>query len=361
MSDYRYIFGSLRTEQTIAEIPLFGTYMDLEMNVGGRFDGSFQLDQTGLDNATLLEATIPGKCWVCCERNDKAIWIGYIWSRTYQSQAKTCQLYAQSFEYYPAHQLVRSDTVFTNVEQLEIFKSLWSGMQAVDGRNMNISLPSTTAPTVIPKSVNVLQGDYKYYSEIMAALSDSDNGFDWTIDVVKSGAGYAKSLRYGYPTLGSTDASLNTFDYPGSILNYYATESMADAGTHVYTFGSGEGSSMLVAENIQADMIAAGFPRWDFTVSAKDIDNLVNLQAVGANEAIIARPPRLVIKPTLKSDKIPEFGSFGIGDAARVTMTDARFPTTQVFDTRIVKWQLQPQSAENTDEFDLVFAGDENA
>ena len=360
MTDYRYVFGSLGTEQTIAEIPLYGTYMDLELNVGGRFDGSFQLDQTGLDNATLLEATIPGRTWVCCERNGKAIWIGYVWSRTYQSQSKSVQLYAQSFEYYPAHQLVRSDTVDTNVEQLEIFKGLWNDMQAVTGRNMNITIPTAVASTLVPKSIDVKASDYKYYSEIMSSLADAENGFDWTIDVVKSGAGYSKSLRYGWPTLGVTDSSLNFFEYPGSILNYYATESMGDAGTHVYTFGAGEGSDMLVSEVIHADLISSGFPRWDFTVSQKDVDSQDNLDDIGLAEAGIARPPRLVIKPTLKSDRVPEFSSFGLGDAAGLTITDARFPGGTHFDTRIVKWALQPQSSENTDEFELVFAGDEN-
>src|SRR6185503_2011091 len=109
MTDYRYIFGSLRDERIVAEIPLFGTYMDLEMNVGGRLDGSFQLDQTGIDNDTLLSATIPGKTFVCCERNGIPIWIGYVWSRTYQSQSKSIQLFAESFEYFPTHQLIIQD------------------------------------------------------------------------------------------------------------------------------------------------------------------------------------------------------------------------------------------------------------
>lgn len=360
MTEYNYVFGSLGTELTVAEIPLYGTYMDLELNVGGRLDGSFQLDQTGLSNDTLLSATIPGKTWVCCERNGKAIWIGYVWSRTYQSQSKSVQLYAQSFEYFPAHQLVRSDTIDTNVEQLEIFKGLWNDMQAVTGRNMNITIPTAVAPTLVPKSIDVKATDYKYYSEIMSSLADAENGFDWTIDVVKSGSGYSKSLRYAWPVLGSTDSGLLTFEYPGSILNYYATESMADAGTNVFTFGAGEGSEMLVSEVVHADLIASGYPRWDFTISQKDIDNQANLNDVALAEAGIARPPRLVVKPTLKSDRVPEFASFGLGDACGVTMTDARFPGGQTFDTRIVKWTLQPQSSQNTDEFELIFAGDEN-
>jgi hypothetical protein len=360
VTDYRYVFGTMITETIIAEIPLYGTYMDLEMNVGGRFDGSFQLDQTGLDNATLLAATVPGKTWVCCERNGKPIWIGYVWSRTYQSQSKSVQLYAQSFEYYPSHQLVLTDFENVDEEQLEIFRTLWADLQDVAGRNVNIIVPDGPEPLLNPKSVSVLASDHKYYSEVMSSIADGENGFDWTIDVTKSGSNYIKSLRYGWPTLGAIDSTLNSFEYPGSILNYYATESMADSGTNVFTFGAGEGSDMLVSETIHQDLLDGGSPRWDFTVSAKDIDSQSQLDDIGAAEASIARPPRLVFKPTIKSDRVPEFSSFGLGDAAGLHIEDPRFPGGQTFATRIVKWALQPQSSDNTDEFELVFAGDEN-
>jgi len=79
MTDYRYIFGTLRSEQVIEEIALYGVYMTMEMNVGGELQGTFQLDQTGKDNATLLSACIPGATWVACERNGVCVWHGFIW------------------------------------------------------------------------------------------------------------------------------------------------------------------------------------------------------------------------------------------------------------------------------------------
>jgi hypothetical protein len=359
MTDYKFLFGSLGTEQIIAEIPLFGTYMDLEMNVGGRFDGSFSLDQTGKDNDTLVSATIPGRSFVAVERDGKCIWIGYVWSRTYQSQSKSVQMYGQSFEYFPSHQLIRSDTLYTTTEQLEIFKGLWNEMQAVPGRNMNINIPTVVAPTLVPKTVDMKATDFKYYSEIMSSLADGDNGFDWTIDVTKSGSQYIKTLRYVYPVMGATDAGLTNFEYPGSILNYYATESMADAGTNVFSLGAGSGSEMLVYEHVHADLLTSGFPRWDFIVAAKDIDDQAALDQIGIAEGGIARPPRMVIKPTFKAEQTPAFGDWGMGDAARLVIKDPRFPTGINFDTRIVKWALQPGSAENSDEYQLIFAGDE--
>jgi len=361
MTEYRYIFGSLRTESIIAEIPLFGTYMDNELNVGGRFDGSFNLDMTGFDNQTLMDATIPGRCFVVCEREGQPVWGGYVWSRTYQSQAKTIQLYAQSFEYYPTHQLIRNDFVSTNTEQLIIFNSLWTDMMnSTASRNLNINLPSGIPPTVIPKSVVVAASDFKYYDEIISSLADSADGFDWTIDIGKSGSNYIKTLRAGHPTIGTTDPRQLTFEYPGNILNYYATESMTDAGTNVFTLGSGEGTSMIYTEYVHQDLLDSGSPRWDITSSRKDIDNQAQVDSFGIQEGTIRRPPMLVVKPSLKANVVPEFGSFGLGDACNLVITDSRFPSGFTFSARITKWTLQPQSSENTEEFSIIFAGDEN-
>jgi hypothetical protein len=359
VTDYRYIFGSLRTEQIIAEIPLFGTYMDLELNVGGRLDGSFQLDMTGIDDQILLDATIPGRCFVVCERNGIPIWGGFVWSRTYQSQSKSVQLFAQSFEVFPTHQLMRSQFDRTNIEQLQIFKDLWNDMQAVSGRNMGVNIPSAVPPTVVTKTVSVAPTDFHYYNEIMAGLTNADDGFDWTIDISKIGDRYVKTLRYGYPELGSVDPSLLTFEYPGNVLNFYATESMSTSGTNVFSLGAGEGTSMIYTEVINQDLIDSGWPRWDITAAYKHIDKQAIINSFGKQEAEIRRPPMLLLKPTLKANLLPEFGSFGLGDACNLVVKDPRFPTGLTFSSRIIKWTLQPQSSTNSDEFSLVFDGDE--
>lgn len=357
--EYRYIFGTLGTERVIAEIPLFGTYMDLELNVGGRFDGTFNLDQTGKRNQDLIDATIPGRCFVIVERNGIPIWGGFVWSRTYQSQAKTVQLFAQHFMQYPNYQLIREDFNRFGQDQQQAFLDLWFHMQRVPGRNINVNPPAIPPALALTKFVDVLATDFKYYGEIMSSLADADNGFDWVIDIAKYNDGYIKTLRTGYPFLGQPDPSRMIFEYPGSILNYYATEAMTDAGTNVFTLGSGEGDTMLFYEAIAQDLLDAGFPRWDVTAPHKDIDLQPRIEAIGRQEGTIRRPPKMVIKPELKANIVPEFGSFGLGDAATVVIRDPRFPVEKDFQTRIVKWMLNPESSENVDEFKLIFAGDE--
>ena len=359
---YRYVYYSLRTEQVIAEIPLFGTYIDLELNVGGRMDGSFALDMTGYNNQTLIDATIPGRCGVVVYRNDIPIWGGFVWSRTYQSQSKSVQLFSQSWENYPAYQRVRHDINLFN-DQLSLFNSLWTDMMSLPGRDVNIQIP-TAGVSGINQLIDILSTDNKFYSELMSSLADGAQGFDWTIDHaidLNMPAQHIKTLRVGYPTLGQPLPQNFIPEYPGSILNYYATESMADASTNVLVTGNGSGSDMITGTFDQSAMVAQGFPTWDVVVSRKDVTTNSIADSIATQEAANRKPPRLTFKPELKSDQVPEFGSFGRGDSCRLTVVDARFPYPGFqFDARIAKWTLQPGSTDNVDFYNLIFVGDTN-
>src|SRR5258706_3304917 len=162
MTDYRYIFGTLRTEQVIEEISCYGVIMNMTINVGGDFQGTFQLDQTGKNNDALISATVPGRTWVAVERNGIPIWHGFIWSRVYSAQSKSVQLFAQSFENYPKKRLIRSDLTYNSVEQRNIFRDLWIQLQTPTGGNLNINIPPAFA-TVVTKSLAILGTDFKYY------------------------------------------------------------------------------------------------------------------------------------------------------------------------------------------------------
>ena len=361
MADYRYIFLSLRDEVIIEEIPLFGVFAQRLLNAPGQFNGTYQLDQTGKNNIDLVGATIPGKCWMVMERDDVPVWWGIVWSRTYQSQSKSVQLYCTGFEIYPTHQLVLTNFTRNGINQLQIFIDLWSEMQAsAPGRNMNINMP-TSIPSSITKDVKVLAVDRKYYIDSMNAIANAADGFDWTIDVTRYGSGYKKNLLIGYPILGSLfTADSLTFDYPGNILNYYETEGMPRAGTHIFGFGAGEGEAQLFSAVAYDDMVNdLGWPRWDNEISLKDINDQKALDGLTLQHAIKAKPPQNTYTLSLKSDLDPIFGSYGLGDACTLSIHDAKHPDLFQIQTRIVGWELTPASSTSTDEVKLVLPGDD--
>lgn len=330
------------------------------MNVGGAFQGTYQLDQTGKQNSDLLAASVPGRTWVAVERDGIPIWHGFIWSRVYSAQSKSVQLYAMSFEKYPTKRLVRQDTTFAAIEQRNIFRSLWNQLQSdVGNSNLNINVPASF-PDVVLKDLTVLTTDFKFYDNIMSSIADAVDGFDWYIAISKSGTYYQKNLLIGYPNLGaSPSTSMNVFEYPGNITQYYMTEYMADAGTFVYVLGAGEGSDMLISENIATDLVATGFPRWDIVFSRKDLNSQDAVDGIGQQLLATNRPPIAVAKLTVKGNLAPEFGSYTLGDTCKIVIKDPRWPGIGFTgNKRLLKWSLTPQSSDNTEEAELVFEGD---
>lgn len=357
MAKFSYVFADILTGQVIAEIPLFGVSMTRGLGMG-EFRGAFQLDQTGKDNTDLIQATEPGRCEIICEKEGSVIWSGFIKTRTYQSQAKSVQLFALAWEHYPEYRLMReSEFVYVDWEQTEIFVDLWTAMIA-DPNSPQFILP--TPITTIDKSITAKSFEFRYYRELMNELADGDDGFDWTIDVQRVSGVYAKTLRIGYPTIGATIPL--DFDYPGSIINYWQNNAMTNRATHFYGVGAGEGSTMLTQEVIHTDLISGGFPRYDNVVSGlKSVTDADILTGLTTQRAIVKKPTIPIITVELKADQEPVFGSYGLGDAVKLNIDDPMHPepVDQVIDTRILGWEYYPPQDSHTELARLVFEGEE--
>lgn len=366
MATYRYVFVTIRGEVIVEEIDLFGVYFARQLGNQGSFSGSFAFDQTGKNNADLVAATTPGYCYVVVERNDVPIWWGFVWSRTYQSQAKVCSLTGLGFECYPDKQRLFYDYSDTG-SNVALFCNLWSDMQSsAMGRNINIQVPTLVAgPT---KTVSSLSTDQNYYGDLMSQLSEAADGFDWTIDCQKQNDGsYLKSLRVGFPTMGiqSDSPDLITFEYPGSILNYYQTESMSDSATNVRVMGAGEGSGMPITDVQQTAMLTTeGWPRWDTDISYKDVTSLALINQLAIQAAINQKPPMQTAKVTVKGDQDPVLGSYNIGDACQLVITDARNPSPGgsrpglSIPSVIIGIEVRPADSSGVEEVNIILPGD---
>lgn len=369
MTDYRYYFLSLRDEQVLQEISLFGVYMRRMLGNPGQFNGSFTFDQTGKDNSDLVAATVPGKTWVVAERNGVPVWWGIVWSRVYQSQAKECQLFGWGFESYPQKQVIETDYIKVGgsaMPNTDMFGDLWQHMQARTGSNLNINVPSSLTDGPL-KETTVLATDAHYYWDVMSQLAEAADGFDWTIDCTKNADGsYNKALRVGWPTLDNSPAQpdVTTFAYPGSILNYYATESIPDAGTDLFVYGAGEGSAMPFARTTQPAMLAQGWPRWDVNIAYKEVTSQTQIDQLALQQQITRKPPMPVYQVTVKGDQDPEVGSYNVGQTCILQITDPRHPSPGSgnpgldITSRIIGFEIRPNDSSGTEEVNVMLPGD---
>jgi hypothetical protein len=133
---------------------------------------------------------------------------------------------------------------------------------------------------------------------------------------------------------------------------------MVDAGTNVFVFGGGEGSSMIAAEANDPNLFVQGWPRWDVDITRKDVSSLTDVTDLAIQLLATRKPPMNIIKVTLKANLEPVFGSYNIGDFCKVVIKDPRNPTTFSEYKRLLKWQLHPSSSDSVEEADLTFEGD---
>lgn len=362
MAVMNYVFGLLRTGEVLAELPLGSVSITNKLSDYGELRATLALDLTGFDNATTKGATVPGLCYVVAERGGQPVWGGIVWSRTYQSQAKTLELYAKTFEAYPTYRFMPTYSR-TNVDQMSIFIELWNMMQSDAGSNLGIIIP-TSFPEATPvlSSVDVAETDFRTYRSVMDDLANGDQGFDWTIDWAKSGSAYSVQLRAEQPFLGASNSlDALTFEYPGNILNYYETDSVSDGGTNVVTMGAGQSDGMLIATTSRPDLIDAGFLRIDFDVQSKETTNQAILNALAIQQGALHTMPVNVIKVQHKADHDPIFGSYGLGDRCNLVIQDAWHTGIDklVKTTRIVQWSYSPPESDQVEEVELIFEGEQ--
>lgn len=360
-SAMHYIFGDVLTGAIIEEYDCQGVSLNASLD-GTELRATLHLDETGKSNDTIISATIPGRCFCVVEREDQIVGDFIITNRTYQSQAKSLQIYGKGWKAYPYMRTATKDYNYVNVDQIQVFLDLYADMQ-LDPNSARVILPSY-APSNVKITFDTKASENKKYGEIIDNFANGDTGFDWAIETSRNINIYERRLVYGRPELGSkgdNSGPLIIFEYPGNITNYWESESVGNrGGTHLFVIGAGEGDNMLQTVVVHQDLLNNGYPRYDVDSSHKDITNLDVLNAIATQEAYIRKPPVPIITAELKGDIGIPFGSYNIGDACRLVIKDPRHPEPLDKATRILAWEYYPPASDNVEEVRLNFEGDDD-
>lgn len=358
MPDMHYIFGDVLTGAIILEYDCQGVSTTTSLD-GGDWRGTVHLDISGIDNDITISGTIPGRCFVVMYRNNQIIGDYIITSRTYQSQAKSMQLYGKSWKAYPYMRLIDQKVSYENVDQISVFLDLYTKLQ-VDANAPKVVLPAYT-PSGVTITFGVLETENKKYGEIIDNFANGETGFDWNVVTDEASGVFTRRLVYGYPTLGSkADPSSLIFEYPGNITNYWESESVGSrGGTHLFVTGAGEGDATVQAKVVHADILRSGYPRYDIDSSHKDIDNIDQLVSIAIQEAQNRKPPVAVITAEVNGSLTPEFGSYTIGDTCRLIIKDPRHPEPLDKQTRVLALEYYPPASDNVEQVRLEFEGDD--
>jgi len=344
MATYRYLFADLLTNQILAELPLTSVRFSQQINSPGNFSATLQLAGLEVNDLNVSNATIPARTAIYVDRDGTLIWGGILWNREYSSKDQTLTLNANEFESYWNRRRITTDTVFTNTDQLTAVQTIVNNANAATNGNIGITVGSETSGVLINRTFYGYE--YKTVLSAIQDLSKSATGFDFNIQVYYDSNGNpAKLLRLGYPRYGkkysATSTSVPVFELPGNITEYTWPEDGSITANYLYTLGAGSNPGKLISTAYDGTKIAAGWPLLEEQANYSDVSDPTLLANLATAQVSIVSYPPTTIKITMPPSLDPIFGSYEVGDDARIRILDDRFPNQLDTVYRIVAFSVQ--------------------
>lgn len=334
MAQYRYLAYNLLTNAAIAELPMEGP-PQIQWAISAPVTISGKVPLTEANAAAMEEATRPCVTAVFVERNRVLLDGGIIWKRQY-SVGGGYDLQISGFSSYFYRRLaVQSATAaqkWVNVDQLAVPQQLITQAQAVYGGNIGVIVDLTQTSGVL-RSLTLDPSQLPTIGSVIDQQAALDNGFDWDVRVAYDNSGApAKYLRLGYPQSGRTvGQAVDMLQYPGNITSYSLAEDGEQAATSTWGQATLENGAASVQVASSPEMLTAGYPILERTVSLPDTRNTATLLAATTAEQKAAAGPVATLTASVKIEDdsrrgiVP--GSFQAGDTMRVAIKDKkRFP-----------------------------------
>jgi len=346
-TQYRYLLADVLTNQILAELSLTNVNFTQQLNTAGTFTGELLL--TGVNTAKLnvLNSTIPAKCAIYVDRSGVLVWGGIIWNREWDTGNQRLKITAREFESYFERRRIASTLVFTNQDQLTIAENLINAAQSVPYGNINVLIPSTTSGVIIGSQI-YYNYELKTYFNALLDLAKNNNGFDFNIKVAYDGGrNPTKTLQLGYPRLGNTysssSATVPVFQIPaGNIVQYNYKEDGTKAANSVYATGAGSNEGKLIANSVDTTKTLSGWPLLEDSSNYSNITDSTLLGGLASGQVLATSYPPQTLQIVAPPYLDPVFGTYKLGDQARVILKDDFYPSTFDGNYRIVGLNVSP-------------------
>ncbi len=338
MAEYRYLVTEALTGNTLGELPLGSVKFSEKLNEAGELTATLDLaarTRGGLSLADmLLTQSTPRRTRLWVDRDGQLVWSGLIWRRTRpKGSTGIIDISAVSTLGYFSHRRLTTDMAAVATDQLDIARGLISWALAQPGGDIGVQVGAETSGVLLTRAPLAWGYELRTITEIISELVLADGGFDISIDPTYVADVPTDVLHLHYPRRGRSLASSNLVFFTastrgGNLLDWEVDEDATDSATQVWGIGAGEGDGMLLAVATRTDLIDAGYPLTDSTISYKSItdgDALANLALAEVNK--LAATPLAWSIEVDPDDVSTPFGTWIVGDDALLRIDDdPRFP-----------------------------------
>jgi hypothetical protein len=350
VTTYRYLFVDLPTNTVIAELPLTGVAFTQQLNQAGTFTGHLLLSGINAASFNVDSSTIPGACGLYVDRDGVLVWGGVIWGRTYNSTEQTLTFHAREWISYFERRRITQTVDFAGIDQLVIAKTLVEDAQNATYGDIGV-LYNTAGQT----SSGVLVDRVYYYYELKTVfsaiqdLSRQEDGFDFDIDIeydIVTGLP-TKAFNTYYPRSGvaynPTDPAALVFQFPaGNIVEYEYPEDGSIAANTIYALGAGSNEGKLISTAQDLSKLTSGWSLLEDQANYSDITDQDVLDELAIAQVNAVSYPPTTLKVVVPPYVDPIYGSYEVGDDARIIIQDNRFPAGLDEIYRIVGVSVQP-------------------
>jgi hypothetical protein len=344
---YRYLLADLVTNQIIAELPLTGVSFTQQLNQAGTLQGHLLLSGVNASGLNVDTSTIPGRNAIYVDRDNVIVWGGVVWGREYNSTSQTLTITAREFISYFERRRINTTTAYTATDQLTIARNLIDNAQTQTYGNIGL-VYNTRGQTTSGILIDRVYYSYELKSVFQAIqdLSRQTTGFDFSVDVYYESGSIIKAFNTYYPKSGTSYSTSNpyavVFNMPGNIVEYVYPEDGSIAANKIYTLGAGSNEGKLISIATDSTKLTSGWALLEDQANYSDITDIDVLNDLATGRIRALSYPPTTVKVIVPAYEAPVFGTYKVGDSARLIITDSRFPNTLDFVYRIVGLSVQP-------------------
>lgn len=250
----------LQTGQIVEELPALAPTGSISRTLGKHTTTAFTLTLAGAPQGWDA-ATIPGRTMIVAVADDNPVWAGIVLTRSGGSAA-TVDLGTATPEAYLDRRYT-TDHTWTQQDEAAVIAAGLFGDTTTNGIGLTIDAPATGT---LRDRAYLDADDATVYSRLQELMAVS-GGPEWTIDVQWSGASSVDLVARVRRQIGTQSTQPSAiFTHPGDVVEYALAESyeQGKGANAIRARGEGEGDTRYTsAEMIAADLLAAGFPRYE--------------------------------------------------------------------------------------------------
>lgn len=353
---YTYWFTDLRTNRVIAELPMQNINYENKLSAIGDASGTIKINPE-TSRLNIRAATAPCKTGMYILRDGQPVWGGIVFKRSYGSENRSVNITAKTFESYFDHRFQTQTKYWANEDQLNIARWLLTNNGSAAAMNIEVS----NAVSTRFRERAMFYYEFKTTGNELFDLSNLIDGFDLNVSLYLANDGsIGRKFDFFYPYAGvSKQNTTLLFDYPGAIDNFTLNEDGEGAGNRVFAIGAGEGTEQVVTVSEDEDELAAGWPPMETSRAYKSVVRPSTLQQHSDADLGRLNVPVTVLDMDIAPNKDPVFGSYGLGDWARVRLEDDYLTPAVDMYARITAIKVAVDTATGIEKVSLTCGGDE--